>query len=118
MLSFMLCYEDIMSRWEHKVGAHVRCSKHAVKRMRERLGLNKRGAERELDRALKGLHVDECNGKLRKWLENIRENHGGTAHYRVTPTAVYVFQANVLVTVMLVPQEHAKRALDLWLKLR
>lgn len=107
-----------MGRWDHKVGAHVRCSRHAVQRMRQRLGLNKRGAERELERALKGLYVDECNGRLRKWLDFIKEQHGGTAHYRVTATAVYVFEDNVLVTVFLLPPEHVKRALDLWQKLR
>ena len=107
-----------MGRWDHKVGAHCRCSRHAVKRMRERLGLNKRSAERELERAMKGLHLDECNGELRKWLEAKKKAHGGSAHYRVTPTAVYVLEKNVLVTVLLVPPEHAKRALDLWHKKR
>jgi len=88
---------------------------HAIKRIRQRLGLNKTAACREATRALDGLAPRQCTGKLRKYLDHLAYTH--RCRYRVTPNAVYVFTtSDVLVTVWALPNEYKKTTLALWKK--
>ncbi len=89
-------------------------SRHAIKRIRERLGINKSGAEREVGRALAGMTISDCTGRLRKFLDSQRHLHGDAAHFRVTPAAVFAFKGNTLTTVLPMPKAHARSARSQW----
>ncbi len=92
----------------------ARVSKHAVKRMRQRLGLSKKATLREAARALEGIAVEECGGMLRRWLEYMRKQHG-VEQYRLTPAGVYVFTDDgCMITVLPVPPEYAKDVMAIW----
>jgi hypothetical protein len=92
----------------------VWASKHATKRMRQRLGLTKKAAQREVQRAAGAMGIEDCHGELRNYLEHLLANHGSDAEYRVTPAAVYVFRNAVLVTVLKVPPQLARDAMAAW----
>ena len=89
-------------------------TKHARKRIRERLGIPNRGVEREFQRALEGLTIQQTTGRLKRWLKYQRKKYGHAAHYRVTPNAVFAFQGNSMVTVLLLPQELRTSATAQW----
>lgn len=93
-------------------------SKHAVKRIRERLGLPKKAAIREAEKALGGLKIEECGGRLRRYLDSLRHLHGDAADYRVTPHAVYAFKFGVMTTVFQLPHAHRRSAKTQWRKYR
>lgn len=95
-----------------------RVSDHAVKRIRERLGLNKKAAAREAERALDGLRIDEVVGRLRRWLDRQRHLHGLDADYRVTPAGVFAYRFGTLATVLPHEPQHRKSAMAQWQKLR
>ncbi len=86
-------------------------SRHAVKRIRQRLGLPKKAAQADVERALeRGLKIEDCVGRLRRYLDYMRHTHGDTCEFRVTPSAVYVVAGDVLVTVFPLPNAHKKQA--------
>lgn len=92
----------------------VYLTRHAILRIRQRLGLPKRAVARELERIDNYLTVQECTGGLRRYLDYLRHRHGENAHYRVTPNAVYCFKDNALVTVINLPPKHRKSAVSQW----
>ncbi|MHA6346428.1 hypothetical protein [Roseivivax sp. CAU 1761] len=85
-------------------------SDHAVKRIRQRLGLPKRAAQREAERALEGAHVRHFTGSFRRYLDYLRHLHGVGAHYRITRSAIFAFKYGNLATVFPVPPKHRKSA--------
>lgn len=92
-------------------------SDHAIERIRKRLGINKKAAAREAQRALKGAPIDHFSGRFRRHLDHIRKLHGDGADYRVTASAIFAFQYGNLATVFQVPQAHRKSAriqVDKW----
>ncbi len=91
---------------------------HAVKRIRGRLGLPKKAAEREALRALDGLRIDELGGRLRRYMDNLRHYHGHDADYRLTPAGVFAYRHGMLVTVFKIDVAHKKSAQTQWQKLR
>lgn len=94
----------------------ARASKHAVKRMRQRLGLTKKAAEREMYRAMKAPMAEDCHGELRGYLDGMRDRFGTATIYRITPAAIYAFRENTLITVLKMPARHSKAALVIWEK--
>lgn len=101
---------------ERPMGFEGRVSKHAARRMRQRLGLTKKAAEREADRAIDAMRVEDTHGALRAYLERDREGHQPGTEYRVTPSAIYVFCNETLVTVFKMPPELGRIAIAAWMK--
>jgi hypothetical protein len=81
---------------------------HSVKRMRKRLGINKQGTQRELERIKDGMKIKDCAGRLRRYLDHQRQLHGMHAHFRITPNAVYAFQGEALTTAWIMPKKTRK----------
>lgn len=93
----------------------IEVSKHATKRIRERLGLPKKAAQSEAERAFeKGLRIDELCGRLRRFLDRKHLILRDGADYRITPAAIYVIKNDVLVTVMPVPEELRGLVMNAW----
>jgi hypothetical protein len=91
-------------------------SRHAVKRIRERLGLPKKAAEREVERALDGIDSTECSGQLRRYLDRMSIERN--AYYKVTPSGIFTFSKSdgVLVTVLPVPEHLRSIIQNIWQK--
>jgi hypothetical protein len=87
---------------------------HSVKRIRKRLGINKSGAQRELERTESCMAITDCTGRLRKYLDRQKKLHGVQAHFRITPNTVYAFKGTALTTAWIMPKKHAKSALSQW----
>ncbi len=86
-------------------------SRHAIKRIRQRLGINKSAAEgMALDAIENGLGPEVFSGSLRKYLDKLAITHQG--HYRVTPNAVFCIKGDVLTTVWPLPQKYRNAVLN------
>lgn len=91
-------------------------SNHAVKRIRQRLGLNKSAATREAERAENGMCIADCGGRLRRYLDEQRHFHGKGTDFRVTPAGLFAYQYGNLATVLPWPDAHKKQVLSQWKK--
>lgn len=81
--------------------AQVRASEHGVRRIRQRMGLPKKAAEREIERALEnGTPRTEVSGRLRRVLDALFHKHGHYGDYRVWRGFVFVFKGRTFVTVL------------------
>ena len=85
---------------------------HAVRRIRQRLGIPKKAAQREAERALDGGRIEDFNGRFRRHLDWLRHRHGNGANYRITKNAIFAFQYGVLATVFPLPKQHRKSAIQ------
>lgn len=83
---------------------------HAVRRIRQRLGIPKKAAQREAERALEGGRIEDFRGGFRRHLDWLRHRHGNGANYRITRNAIFAFQYGVLATVLTIPKQHRKSA--------
>lgn len=81
-------------------------SNHAVRRIRKRLGVPKKTAQREAERALDGAKVTDFVGQFRRHLDWLRHRHGLGASYRVTRNAIFAFQYGNLATVLPIPVQY------------
>jgi hypothetical protein len=94
-------------------------TEHAAKRVRQRLGLPKRAATREFDRALqRGLREQEVYGPYKEYLRGLHERYGETYDYLTTPMGIFVVSLDTLVTVLNVPKEFASGIMACWVKKR
>jgi hypothetical protein len=99
------------------VDIDVAVTRHAEKRIHERLGLPKKAAQAEAERArVNGLHISATSGALRRYLDKLHHVYQKGADYRVMPSGIYVFISEVLVTVLPVPQNLRSRVMDAWKK--
>lgn len=75
---------------------------HATKRTRKRLGIPKKSAESNAERALLyGVHQEETKGALRRFLDGAAQQHADNManNVRIYHRSVYVFNDDVLITV-------------------
>jgi len=109
---------------------NLRISKHAYDRMKERLGMNKKAAQRIAQRALlSGIGSEETSGCLQRYIEARTQAHmrQGTK-ILIYGEAVYCFvckqheeacePVNSLLTVMCLPNEFKNHALGIQRMLR
>ncbi len=88
---------------EDKSGAVV--TKHAEKRIRQRLGINKRATDRAADKALQfGITHAEAKGKLCRYLDGLFLLNRRPNNLRVYNHAVYLFRDTKLITVLPLPK--------------
>lgn len=79
----------------------VGVSEHGVKRLRQRLGLNKSSVQREVERALeKGTPRTELSGRIRRTLDAMWHRYGHYGDYRVYRGHVFIFKGATFVTVI------------------
>lgn len=87
---------------------------HAVKRIRERVGVNKRATENLARKALKdGLSHKDLSGNLRRYVDSVFFRSRTANNLKVLHDKVYIFKNNVLITVISLPQNLAKVALKI-----
>ena len=82
----------------------VNVTKHATKRIRQRLGINKKSADKNAEKALKyGITHSEAKGKLCKYMDGIFLLNCRPNNMRVYNHSVYLFRGNTLITVIALP---------------
>ena len=85
----------------------VHITKHGDKRTRERLGINKSAVEKNTKKALEfGIKHSETTGKLYKYITALYFNNPDCSNIRIYNRNVYIFNKNILVTVMQLPQRY------------
>ena len=83
---------------------------HAAKRAKERLGVPKRAALKNADRALEhGLRLDNATGDLKRYMSGLNRHRGG-GDARIYGEHVYIFVGQQLITVYRLPREYQRAA--------
>jgi len=86
-------------------------SKHAETRTKSRLGISKKIANKNAQRAWEsGLTHSEAKGSLRRYLDYLYLSHGVASNVRVYHHHVYIFTGTNLTTVFQLPQKLEKLA--------
>lgn len=84
----------------------VTVTRHAGKRIRQRLGINKRSTEKAAEKALQfGITHAEAKGKLSRHLDGIFLLNYKPTNMRVYNHSVYLFHGVTLITVLPLPQK-------------
>ena len=84
----------------------LKITKHAYQRGKERLSWKRKTLERMADKAFfKGVNYPKTRGKLRRYVEELCENHGHKVSVKIYGENLYIFKHNVLITVYRVPNE-------------
>ena len=79
-------------------------TKHGEKRIKERLGLSKKTAEKNAEKALElGLTHAETKSGLRKYLDKLYLSTGKTNNMRVYRHFVYLIRKKTLLTIIALP---------------
>lgn len=84
--------------------AKAEVTKHAEKRIRQRLGINKKSTEKAADKALQfGISHAEVKGKLSRHLDGIFLLNYNPTNMRVYSHSIYLFRDSRLITVLPLP---------------
>lgn len=84
----------------------VTVTRHAGKRIRQRLGINKKSAGKAAEKALQfGITHAEAKGKLSRHLDGIFLLNCNPTNMRVYNHSVYLFNGSTLITVLPLPQK-------------
>lgn len=77
---------------------------HAGKRIRERIGVNKKSVQTISDRALqRGLSHADLTGKLKRYVDKLYLNGEVANNIKVYAEKVYLFRNTTLITVISLP---------------
>jgi len=86
------------------IGTESHVTSHAGKRIRERVGVNKRSIQTVANRALaKGLGHEELTGKLKRYIDKLYFRSQTANNIKVYSEKVYIFRDSVLITVVSLP---------------
>ena len=90
----------------------MRVTRHGNNRARERIGIPKKAVERNAETALLfGLDISQSTGSLRRYLSALYERYDGAAgNIRVYGNFVYIFNYDILITVLNLPTEYRRAA--------
>lgn len=87
----------------------VTVSKRAVRRLKERCGLNKRSAQRMADKAFTdGIRHSDTRGRLNKWVTSLYFYNRTADNIRLYGDKAYIFAGSTLVTVIQIPPDLLK----------
>lgn len=87
----------------------VTVSKHAVRRLKERCGLNKRSVQRMADKAfVDGIRHSDTRGRLNKWVTSLYFYNKTANNIRLYGDKAYLFAESTLVTVIQIPPDLLK----------
>lgn len=93
-----------MTTGENENGVIV--TKHAEKRIRQRLGINKKSTDKAAEKALQfGITHAETKGKLHRHLDGIFLLNYKPTNMRVYNHSVYLFRDTKLITVLPLPRK-------------
>lgn len=82
----------------------ARTTRHATKRTRERLGLQKKSVERNTEKALEfGISHKEATGNLRKYMDGLYLSNKKATNMRIYHEHTYIFCGQTLITVLPLP---------------
>lgn len=87
-------------------------TRHGEKRIRQRVGINKKAVAKNADKALVyGLDHNRAKGRLKHYIEWLYNKCGGTGNnIRVYNGYVYVFHDETLITILYLPNEYRRSA--------
>lgn len=78
---------------------------HGRKRTKNRLGLSKKNADKQAAKALEfGIRHDQAKGRLRKYMDGLYLRHSQGNNNRIYNRKVYIFEGQVLITILNLPQ--------------
>lgn len=84
---------------------------HAKQRTKERLGLSKKIADKVAAKALEhGVSHSSAKGNLKHYLDKLYLKHKTANNLRVYNRKVYIFNGNILITVINLPNSLIKTA--------
>ena len=87
----------------------VTVSKHAVRRLKEHCGLNKRSAQRMADKAFTdGIRHSDTRGRLNKWVTSLYFYNRTADNIRLYGDKAYIFAESTLVTGIQIPPDLRK----------
>ncbi len=102
-----------MLEWKHHRGGEVNhmseviVTRHGEKRIRKRLGVNKKCANRTAAKAMTlGVTHAEATGKLSRYLDGVYLPYRSANNMRVYNRAVYLFSGDILITVLALPKKY------------
>lgn len=82
-------------------------TQHGKKRLKERVGLNKKSAEKNADKAFQeGIKHSEVSGSLRKYFDALYLQNRSANNIRIYGEKVYLFGGNKLITVLNLPNKY------------
>lgn len=88
-------------------------TKHAKKRLRERMGLGKKAVQRAAEMAYeKGIKHAETNGNLNKWVTSLYFNNKTANNIRLYNDKAWIFAGKNLITVLQIPASLKKSVKD------
>lgn len=88
-------------------------TKHAEKRLRERMGLKKKSVQRAAEMAYeKGIKHAETNGNLNKWITSLYFNNKTANNIRIYNDKAWIFAGQNLITVLQIPASLKKSVKD------
>lgn len=80
---------------------------HSVRRAKERIGLSKKIADKNAQKALEfGLTHAEANGSLKRYLDKLYLSNGKANNVRIYHRYVYLFRGSVLLTILPLPNKY------------
>lgn len=82
-------------------------TRHATKRSKERVGLNKNASERIAEKALKeGIKHSEVSGSLSRFLDGIYLGTKKPNNMRIYNQKIYLFRDDILLTILNLPKKY------------
>lgn len=79
-------------------------TRHGEKRIRERIGVSKKGAERQAEMALeRGLSHGQMKGSLHKWVTSVAMKEYRRGQYYIYNNKLFIYKSSLLITVIPVP---------------
>lgn len=89
----------------------MRVTRHADKRMRKRVGVNRSAVEKISRKAMTdGYTRYDFSGSLRRYLDYLYHYNEEANNIRVYAEKVWIFSGNILITVLDLPQRYKNRA--------
>lgn len=90
----------------------ARITRHGAKRVRQRLGVPRSAVKRSAEKALRdGIGHNEASGAVQGYIATLYNAYGGAANnIRIYNGFVYIFNENILITVLILPGELRKQA--------
>lgn len=89
----------------------ARVTKHAQRRMKERLGISKRTTLKNAKKALEvGIKHSETSGSLHRYISSLYWKERTANNARIYCDSVYIFHNETLITVFPLPQRYRRTA--------
>ena len=83
----------------------IEVTDHAMKRLKERLGLPKKACQRHVERAFEeGIKHSEVTGRVKKYFDKLFFEHKASKNMRIYGTILYIFRNKTLIIVIPLPR--------------